>query len=232
MSEANEVVVAESYVKQSVEASLVRFGLIAMPVSNSGSRTASIIGHYEDFPQGLNKDGEVVSFVRFVADKVLAPGAKQNDDPPATELFVRREIQSRLRKLSSKSFDRDTKILHARASHLIAGDDLATVEFVQKALTAVFSPPSAETELLSLAAPFMLAGEHLMAFFARTNVSASDLRMLSRPEIAQRILRREREIEDEKKEAEERKARYNRPQPQANSHDAYLNRMRQVAAQG
>ena len=231
MSQENEVG-AESYVRQSIEAALIRQCLVPMPVSDSSSRHVPTTGKLVDVPQGLSREGELVTFPRYIADKV-APGATQpKDDPPATELLVKRTLESRLFELGRKSFEHTTKVLYARAHNLVAGDDLATVEFVQKALTSVFSPPSAETELLSLAAPFMLAGERLIAFFARTNVSASELRTLSRSEIAQRILRREREIEDEKREAEERKARCSKPQPEADSRDAYLNRMRLVAAQG
>jgi hypothetical protein len=231
VSEATEVV-AECVVKQSIEVVLVRLGLVPMPVSNSSSRSVPLTGRLVDVPR-LNKDGEVTTSPRFIADKVVAAPQSQQTDPPATESYVKQVLVDRLHELCSKYFDPTTKILYSRASHLVAGDDtLATVEFVQKALASVFSPPSAESELVTLAAPFMLAGERLMAFFARTNVSASDLRTLSRAEIAQRILRREREIEVEKKEAEERKARCSQPQPQADSRDAYLNRMRVVAAQG
>jgi hypothetical protein len=231
MNEVNAVV-AESFVRALVEDTLVRKNLIPMPVSGQSSHAAPQTGKLVDVPlRALTKDREVYSHTTFVADNVVATVAAQQNDPPATESYVRQVLLFRLAELSRKFSDRETEVLYARARNLVATDELATVEFVTQALTAVFSPPSAEQELLALASPYMRPGERLMEFFARTNVSASELRTLPRAEIAQRILRREREIEDEQKEAAERKAR-SQPQPPADPRDAYLARMRQVVAQG
>jgi hypothetical protein len=220
VSESNNEVVAESYVRQSIEAVLIRQGLIPMPVSGQSSRSVPTTGKLVDVLQGLSKECEPVTFPRYIADKRPAVALQpQQNDSPATEFFVKRTLESRLYELGRKSFEHTTKVLHGRASLLVATDDLATVEFVQKAFTSVFSPPSAEEELKALAAPYLKIDprngqpEPLTNFFARLigAVSAADLRNLPEEEIRKRIKAAEdRQAEVARENAERREKNENR----------------------
>jgi len=181
--EAQDEIVAESHVRKFVADALVRQNLAPMPVSSSSSRPGTMTG-------------------RLVTT------------PPATESFVKHtlvEALYRLRRTTAISTVERVTALLARARTLAVDKDaLATVAFVEKAITTVFSKaPSAEAELIELTRPFVNMvrprPSTLMEFFALSGVSAADLRTLTREEIERRIAVQNENRATEERERQERR---------------------------